>query len=156
MAPHRKDPRERIMANIQFVADCWIWQGAAGGDGYGVLGIGRRQYRAHRISYEVFCGEEADGLLVCHTCDTPLCVNPSHLFLGTPQDNTLDMIAKSRRHFMADIAHPNTKISHIQRSEVRARRQSGEPLKEIAADFGVSFQTISAIATGARNYATAE
>ena len=154
MARQRKDPRDRIAENVQIQGDCWIWQGAVGGDGYGVITLGRRQYRAHRISFEIHSGRQADGLLVCHKCDVPLCVNPSHLFLGTHQDNTADMIAKSRRAMIVDLCHSNTKVSHSQRMEIRERRNAGESLKQLAADFGVSFQTISAISRGQRNYAT--
>ena len=153
MAAHRKDPRERIESNVERVGDCWVWRGCAGKDGYGVITIGRRQYRAHRIAYELFHGQEANGLLVCHSCDTPLCVNPRHLFLGTPRANTQDMIAKARRHCMRDADHPLTKINHAQRALIIDRRRAGDNLKAIAADFGVSFQTISAIAVGARSYA---
>lgn len=77
-----------------------MWTGSKTKDGYGVIQIGRnKQYRVHRIAYENAFGKFPARFLVCHTCDKPLCVNPKHLFLGTPRDNTKDMIHKGRAHF---------------------------------------------------------
>ncbi len=70
---------------------CWIWQGASTG-GYGYV----QNKGVHRVSYETFIGEIPEGHLVCHHCDTPLCVNPNHLFTGTHQDNMDDMKKKKR------------------------------------------------------------
>lgn len=153
MAPTRIDPRDAILSRYEVKGECWVWTGSKTSDGYGVMGIGRRQYRAHRVSFEVFHGAQADGLFVCHSCDNPLCVNPGHLFLGSPADNTQDMIAKGRRYYMTDAAHPNTKIGHEKRPEIIRRRANGETLAAIAADYGVTFQTISKICLGAKSYA---
>jgi hypothetical protein len=75
---------------------CFIWMGKVTTRGYGVIGSG---FRAHRVAWELTNGAIPDGLLVCHRCDVPLCVNPSHLFLGTPADNVRDMIRKGRQIF---------------------------------------------------------
>ena len=83
--------------------DCWIWQHEKTEKGYGIMyiympGHPKRGVRrkAHRISYEAFNGPIPEGLLVCHTCDVPSCVNPEHLFVGTPKDNMQDMMRKGR------------------------------------------------------------
>ena len=80
---------------------CWLWTGAKqGGRGgkYGAFQLGwKKQKRAHRLSFEITNGPIPGGMMVCHVCDVPLCVNPAHLFLGTAKENTDDMDAKNRR-----------------------------------------------------------
>ncbi len=75
---------------------CLLWIGPRSGTfstGYGLWG--RRQY-AHHEAYKRANGEIPRGLVVCHRCDTPLCVEPEHLFLGTRADNQRDMATKGR------------------------------------------------------------
>lgn len=71
---------------------CWIWTGRKDGKGYGRVD----NTVAHRISWLFTNGSLPPNLYVCHKCDVPLCVNPSHLFLGTALDNTQDAISKGR------------------------------------------------------------
>ena len=90
-------PEERLMSRVDGTEDCWMWRGAVDGHGYGVLvWHGHRRHRAHRAMWEVTFGRIPEGFFVCHHCDTPACVRPDHLFLGTQADNMRDMCAKGR------------------------------------------------------------
>lgn len=83
--------------------DCWIWRERwRRKGGYGMFVIGRKRCIASRVSYELFNGPITDGLFVCHTCDNPSCVNPKHLWLGTNQDNMIDMTQKGRQDCKLD------------------------------------------------------
>lgn len=91
---------ERFMAKVspEPNSGCWLWLGAISTNGYGQ--IWNPQTRALSVAsrwiYEAIHGPIADGLYVCHQCDVSLCVNPAHLFLGTPTDNVRDCMGKGR------------------------------------------------------------
>jgi hypothetical protein len=76
---------------------CWIWQGGVAQDGYGKVKRFGKTIRAHRLFYEHHIGPVPEGLWVLHKCDTPLCVNPEHLWAGTQLENEQDKDAKGRR-----------------------------------------------------------
>ena len=87
----------RFWAKVDKSGDCWSWTGAKINWGYGQFRVGKDHMLAHRCSYEHATGETIpDGMMVCHRCDVPACVNPAHLFLGTAKDNMQDMLTKGR------------------------------------------------------------
>ena len=77
--------------------ECWEWIGCRSNKGYGwIVDDDSQQMVASRFSWRLHNGPIPDGMLICHTCDNPPCVNPQHLFLGTKTDNMRDMVAKGR------------------------------------------------------------
>jgi HNH endonuclease len=88
----------RLLANFEFDTNgwgCWLWTGGVNEKGYGRLRVKGKLYRAHRAAWKTWRGP-LTGPLVCHYCDTPACIRPDHLFQGTAQANTDDMIRKGR------------------------------------------------------------
>jgi hypothetical protein len=82
--------------NIKSQDECWNWTGGLDGNGYGRLDFKGKRYGSHRLSYILSIGDIPGGMFVCHKCDNPLCCNPSHLFIGTLQDNNADRVKKGR------------------------------------------------------------
>jgi hypothetical protein len=130
---------------------CKEWTGARDRDGYGTLG--RRKLRAHRIAWEAAYGPIPPGLLVCHHCDNPPCVEPTHLFIGTAADNMQDASAKGRlpTHPPGE-AHPNAKLTDAQVHAIRdAYQRHGHPNQlDLARTYGMSQASINRMLRGTR------
>lgn len=130
---------------------CWIWQGSdKRSDGYGSIKVNGRVIGAHRYSWMLHRGDIPRGLLVCHRCDVPLCVNPEHLFLGTHQDNNGDCAAKGRAKGGTKTPLPGVtnSSSKLTEADVHAIRASTETFTALGARFGVSRTQISNIKRG--------
>ena len=115
---------ERLLNKVivNDVTDCWEWQGGKNNIGYGLIRDEKRMRTTHRVSYEEHTQIKIPRYLcVCHSCDNPICVNPSHLWLGTIKDNMQDMFAKGRAKVfggtgMRGKKQPRTICPHCKRS----------------------------------------
>lgn len=140
------DPRKVVSKNInKRLNGCWEWTGRVSTKGYGLIYFKGRVWPAHRLSYLAFKGEFNLQLFVCHKCDNPKCVNPAHLFLGTPKENTYDSIEKGRFFKKYDKAHnPGFGVltNKIAREVKYSILNSGLNLKQIAVQFKMPYQLV--------------
>lgn len=86
----------RYWAKVRRGPSCWLWEGSTTPDGYGTISVGGRPVYTHRLAWAIVHGPIPVGQSVLHRCDTPGCVNPAHLFLGTQRDNMRDAVQKGR------------------------------------------------------------
>ena len=126
--------------------DCWIWNGWTDKYGYGCTSHRGKHWLAHRLSFYIHHKELPDDMCVCHHCDNPPCVNPKHLFLGTPKDNRQDSIKKGRVTFKSGEGALNVKLSDNDIGKIRALYKTGDYYQaELGNMFGVSQGLISTI-----------
>jgi hypothetical protein len=133
---------------------CWLWVGPVDPSGYArfTMPKARVAEMAHRASWKLHRGDIPRGLICCHRCDTPTCVNPDHIFLGTYKENMRDASRKGRmnwrgeeRALLRGAHHPSAKLSA---SEVIAIRKSPEMGVTLAREYGVTSTQISRIRRG--------
>ena len=126
-------------------SNCWMWVADADTCGYGRMRIKGKHVGAHRISYELHNGAIPEGLHVLHQCDTPVCVNPAHLSLGTHADNMRDRDLKGRNNPFMGEKHYAAKLTEKDVLEMRALRLKGALLRELAAKFDVGLTAVGRI-----------
>lgn len=100
------------------IGGCWLWRGAHGEHGYGSIKFREQTRTVHRLMYEFAYGPIENGLHVLHSCDTPNCINPAHLSLGTHMDNMRDMLEKGRRGAVGRRAGSGGRPTSINRDAV--------------------------------------
>lgn len=130
---------------------CFVWEGAVTATGYGVLRRKGVNYYAHRVAWEQAHGAIPEKMHVCHKCDTPSCVNPAHLFLGTHQDNHLDKIRKGRGRGgrLQGEKHPSHKLTDADIVNIRAiYKHTNASQTLLASMYGVGQAQISSIVRG--------
>lgn len=134
-----------IKNKVEFTDSCWLWHGKLNKNGYGVIQIDKKNYLAHRISYQLFNTGFNQRLGVLHRCDVRNCINPKHLFTGTQLENNLDAAWKNRIPFSEK--HWNCKLT--KRDVINIKHLAKSHLqREIANAFCVSRTTISSILIG--------
>lgn len=160
------DLLRRIDLRFDFVAEkmrqhritesgCWEYAGYIKPTGYASMKIyvnhfrpQKRTFMVHRVSYAFHSGEDPGELFVCHHCDNPSCINPDHLFLGTPLVNTRDMLAKGRGAVFSGENNPRSRLSEAVVADVVDQIKSGKTNKEIALLLPVSHAQVSLIRLG--------
>lgn len=125
---------------------CLLWQRSKSAAGYGNLTYQGVQVYAHRMAWEAANGSPIpSGMLVCHHCDVRSCIEPSHLFLGSHQDNMTDMVAKKRHAFGDKVSS-----AKLTTADVLAIREMDASIAVIGAHFGVNATYVAAIRRGER------
>lgn len=145
----RKSLAERFWPRVSKTDACWLWTGAHDKHGYGSIGVSStRTDKTHRVSWALTHGAIPDGLHVLHRCDTPACVNPEHLFLGTHADNMRDMANKSRRAFGS--RHHGAKLTEGLVALMKQRMREGVGTLQLAREFNIAPSSVSEIRHGRR------
>jgi len=144
---------DRFMDKVEMIPDCgcWIWMGSLDASGrkstrrYGTMFYNGKREQAHRVSWEIYNGQIPKHMLVLHRCDTPSCVNPNHLFIGTHLDNMKDCINKNRR-----VNHIGTLNGHAKLSadDIMKIKMDNRTPKEIAHTYNMSRNHIYKILNG--------
>ena len=134
---------------------CWEFTGPLHAHGYGRFTIyvstlrpKKRKFVASRVAYAYYTGEDPGARLVCHVCDNPRCINPDHLFLGTPKDNAQDREQKGRGANQKGENNPSCKINAGTVLSILDAIRAGKNNKQIAAEYSVSHSQVSLIRLG--------
>ena len=130
---------------------CWEWNGARHRQGYGHIQIDGVVLLAHRVSLEAHTGPIPEGLIACHLCDNPPCINPDHLYAGTYSENSIDRHARGPKNQPRGDAHWHVTIPESERVKLRERYAlGGVTHRALAAEYGVHRVTIGRILRAGR------
>jgi len=148
----RQDPATRFWSKVNILSanECWEWKGPVSKPGgYGNFSVGGkrspdyRQWLAHRYSWVLTNGPIPDGMNVCHKCDNRLCVNPSHLFLGTTAENVADKVSKDRQ--AQGESSGGSKLTAKQIAEIVDLYNAGALQREIGTIAGIAQASVSRV-----------
>jgi hypothetical protein len=127
---------------------CWNWKAYRSTTGYGSFSFKGKPRGAHRISHYLFNGEIPKGMFVLHKCDNRACVNPSHLFAGTPMDNAIDMVSKGRS--AKGESHSQARLTEESVRLIKKMYNEGIEPETISNAFSISKKYAVRIASGGR------
>lgn len=141
-----KTADEYLNARLDKSGDCWLWVKGKDKDGYGQCHDSKcakeaKVTRAHQLAYTAWVGVIPKGKIVCHTCDTPACCNPAHLYAGTWQSNVDDCVNRGR---YANGSKPRK----CKYRDVMAYKDRGMSCFEVAKIFNISFSRVCQIWRG--------
>ncbi len=136
--------QRRFWSRVKKTRGCWIWTAGTYADGYGGFYDGKKMVRCNRYSWSLKHGPIPPRMLVCHTCDNPICVNPRHLFLGTNAVNLADMANKDRSTH--GIKNPMAKLDPLRVVAIRRDYgNGGSTQKQVGARHGISEASVREI-----------
>lgn len=130
---------------------CWEWQRSVTAKGYGQLRANGKGTTAHRYAYVLVNGPISPGMVVCHRCGNRRCVNPHHLYAGTPKQNTRDAIDMGTFQYPSPprgSAQHHSRLSEAEVLDIYRRAHDGEALKHIARDYDITIAQVSQIKRG--------
>lgn len=125
--------------------ECWLWSGHSRDGRYGHFTVDAETVHAHRWIYELVHGPIPAGLLIRHKCDTPRCVNPMHLEVGTHRDNARDMVSRGRNPNRQGVKHPLARLKDADIVAIRTLASCGHRHQDIASMYGISRQQVGKI-----------
>lgn len=138
----------RFWSKVDKSGDCWVWTAARNSLGYGWFRTSGRPHLAHRVAIVISGICPLPGMFVCHTCDNPCCVNPSHLFVGTPADNVADRQNKCRSWLPKGERNPKSKLSQDGLENIFKLKADGLSTREISSLTQISKAQVYKILNG--------
>lgn len=115
---------------------CWLTEGCTDKDGYPYIKYRGKTHKLHRLVVELIKGESLEGKQALHYCDVPSCINPNHLYAGTPVDNNRDTVVRDRR---------NNRKSKVDLEEVKRILLLNYTQREVARHLGISESWLSTL-----------
>ncbi len=130
----------------QSKSQCWLWTGSKDKDGYGYFTVGSSTRKAHRVAYLLANKSLPQGLCICHSCDTPACCNPRHLWAGSNKENCVDAVRKGRT--LTGTRNRKAKLTESRVRKILALRKQNLTYSQIAKIVPCSDSTVMQIVNG--------
>ena len=143
--PRKLPLLERFWKKVNKTDGCWLWTGALRPDGYARMGIEKKMYYVHRVSWQLTRGAIPPNMNALHRCDVKHCVNPKHLYIGTDKDNCRD---RQQRNPVDPERRPNAVMTWEKVFQLRNLHSRGTPTTTLSRLFGIDIGHTWRIAVG--------